>query len=137
MSEYPEPVTGALILNENHEVFLMKSPKWENKWIVPGGHVEIGETMENCVKREVKEETDLDVENIELLYVKTGEPDSFEREVGFIYLNYTCQVENQEVELDNREGTEYVWIKPEEALEELELNDSSREFVEKYLEEKG
>lgn len=133
MPEYPEPVTGALILNENDEIFLMSSPKWEDKWIVPGGHVEIGEEMSECVRREVKEETDLDVTDVEFLAVQEGMPDSFERDTHFIFLNFVCRAENQEVELDQREGTEHVWIEPEEALEELELNESTREFVESYL----
>jgi|APHM01.1.fsa_nt_gi NUDIX domain. len=49
-TEYPEPVTGALILNEDDDVFLMKSPKWDDQWVVPGGHVEKGETIENVSK---------------------------------------------------------------------------------------
>ena len=133
MSEYPEPVTGALILNENDEIFLMKSPKWDDKWIVPGGHVEKGETMEKCVAREVKEETNLDIRDIEFLTVLEGMPESFERDTHFIFLNFVCRAENQQVKLDNREGTEYCWVKPEEAVSKIELNKSSREFVEEYL----
>lgn len=133
MSEYPELVTGALILNENDEIFLMKSPKWENKWIVPGGHVENGETMEECVVREVKEETNLDIRDVEFLTVLEGIPESFERDVHFIFLNFICRAENQTVKLDDREGTEYRWVEPEEAVSEIELNKSSRKFVEEYL----
>lgn len=34
--EYAVSATGALILNEDEEIFLMKSPKWQNQWLVPG-----------------------------------------------------------------------------------------------------
>ena len=43
--KYAVPATGALILNENDKIFLMKSPKWENQWLVPGGKVEKGDSM--------------------------------------------------------------------------------------------
>ncbi len=136
-TEYPEPVTGALILNENDEIFLMKSPKWENQWLVPGGHVEKGEKIGECVKREVKEETGLKVEEIEFVTVLEGMPEKFERDTHFIFLNYSCRAENQEVELDQREAVENVWIDPEKALEsDLDINDSTEDFIEEFLAQK-
>jgi mutator protein MutT len=41
----------------------------ERRWSLPGGKVEIGETLQECVIREVKEETGLDVAVDRLLYV--------------------------------------------------------------------
>jgi nucleoside triphosphatase len=134
VTDYPEPVTGALILNEDDEIFLMKSPKWENQWLVPGGHVEKGETMEECVRREVKEETGLEVEEIEFVTVLEGMPEKFERDTHFIFLNYSCRAENQEVELDQEEAVEHVWIDPKEALNsDLDINDSTVDFIRAFL----
>jgi nucleoside triphosphatase len=134
-TEYPEPVTGALILNEDDEIFLMKSPKWNGQYLVPGGHVEKGENIEDCVKREIKEETGLEVSDIEFVTILEGMPESFERDTHFIFLNYSCRAENQEVELDQREAVEHLWIDPEEALEsDLEVNDSTEDFIEEFLE---
>jgi nucleoside triphosphatase len=136
-TEYPEPVTGALILNEDDEVFLMKSPKWENQWLVPGGHVEKGESIEECLRREVKEEVGLDVDEIQFVTVLEGMPESFERDTHFIFLNYSCRAENQEVELDQEEAVESVWIDPEEALDsDLDINESTVEFIEEFLHQK-
>ena len=134
-TEYPEPVTGALILNEDDEIFLMKSPKWDDQWLVPGGHVEKGEKIGECVKREVKEEVGLEVENVEFVTVLEGMPEKFERDTHFIFLNYSCRAENQEVELDQREAVEHVWIDPEEALgSDLDINTSTRDFIQDFLE---
>lgn len=133
--EYAVPATGALILNENNEIFLMKSPKWQNQWLVPGGKVEKGDSMRETVRKEVKEETGLDVTDIEFLEAKDGgNPDDFERDTHFIFLNFICRAQNQEVELDEREAVDYIWINPEEALEsDLDINDSTRDFIRTWL----
>jgi nucleoside triphosphatase len=43
---YPEPTVGALIFDPAGRLFLMRSHKWAGKYVVPGGHVELGETLE-------------------------------------------------------------------------------------------
>ena len=134
--EYAVPATGALIRNNQDKIFLMKSPKWENQWLVPGGKVEKGDSMKKTVRKEVMEETNLEVEDIELLEVKDGgNPDDFERDTHFIFLNFVCRKSDGEVELDQREAVDYTWIEPEEALEELDLNESTTDFIQTYLEE--
>jgi 8-oxo-dGTP diphosphatase len=44
---------------------LFRSP-FKGQWAVPGGRIEDGETAEECAKREMKEETGLDVEILKL-----------------------------------------------------------------------
>lgn len=90
--------------------------------------------MEQTVSREVEEETGMVLDEVELLNAKDGgNPEDFERDTHFIFLNFICRTEDQEVELDQREATEYVWIEPEKALEELNLNDSTEDFIRNYL----
>lgn len=60
---------GAFILNDKGELLLQlrnKAPEKEY-WSIPGGRVELFETFEEAVKREVKEETGAEVEVIRLL----------------------------------------------------------------------
>ena len=59
--QFPEPTVGALIFNPEGKLLLMRSHKWRDKYVVPGGHIELGEHIEDALKREVKEETGLDV----------------------------------------------------------------------------
>ena len=51
---------GGCIFNEKGEVLLQKRTDC-NKWGFPGGALELGETPQMAAKREVKEETGLDV----------------------------------------------------------------------------
>lgn len=135
--EYAVPATGALILNESDEIFLMKSPKWESQWLVPGGKVEKGDSMKETVRKEVREETSLEVSDIEFLEAKDGgNPDDFERDTHFIFLNFVCRAENQDVKLDEQEAVDFKWIDPEQALErDLDINDSTRDFIRTWLQE--
>lgn len=65
---YKVRATGVLI--ENNSLLLVKQKLTNNKnWSLPGGRVEAGETLEQALVREMKEETGLDVEPIRMLYV--------------------------------------------------------------------
>jgi mutator protein MutT len=60
--------TGILI--EDNKILLVKQDVTEKRhWALPGGRPESGETLEQCLVREMKEETGLDVRVKELLYI--------------------------------------------------------------------
>jgi len=134
--KYPEPTVGALILNEEGKVLLVKSFKWEGYYTVPGGHVEVGETMEEAVKREVREEVGLEVEPIEFLRIQQAIcPKEFYKEGHFIFLDFLCKTKNSNVKLDGKEIQEYIWVEPEKALK-LNLETFTRNLIKKFLEKK-
>jgi 8-oxo-dGTP diphosphatase len=57
-----------MILIENGKILLIKRGRepFKGEWALPGGRIEEDETAEQCLKREMKEETGLDVEPIKL-----------------------------------------------------------------------
>ena len=57
MSKHVEVTVSGVIFNRNKQVLLCKSPKWNDQWVIPGGHVEYGEKLEEALIREMKEET--------------------------------------------------------------------------------
>jgi mutator protein MutT len=60
--------TGILI--EDGKILLVKQELVEQThWSFPGGALEFGETIEQCLVREMKEETGLDIKVKELLYI--------------------------------------------------------------------
>lgn len=55
----------AFIINEGKLLLIKKSenaPVEPNKWEVPGGRIKFGESVEDHIKREVKEEVGIDIE---------------------------------------------------------------------------
>jgi len=131
---FPEATVGALIVDEkNGNVLIVRSSKWQNKYTVPGGHIELGELAEDAIKREVKEETGLDVEVQKLLLVQQAiYPKYYIKHEHFIFMDYVCNAKNTDVKLDGRELQEYVWVTPRDAMD-LDLEDFTRNFVVHFI----
>jgi 8-oxo-dGTP diphosphatase len=66
--EIPKVGIGVLIIRDE-KVLLSKriNSAGEGTWCLPGGRLEFNETFEGCGKREVKEETGLDVDSLEVI----------------------------------------------------------------------
>lgn len=108
---YPEPTVGAVIFNPDGKLLLCKSDKWNNQYVIPGGHIELGEKMEEALRREIREETGLEVYDITLISLKESVfSDTFHEKKNFIFIDFTCKTDSYEVIL-NDEAQEYRWIK--------------------------
>lgn len=130
---YPEATVGALVVNQKGEILLVGSSKWGSKLTVPGGHIELGERAEDAIRREVKEETGLDIEPVELLLVQQAiYPKNYHKHEHFIFMDYLCRAKDSSVKLDGQELQTYTWVKPEEALT-LDMEEYTKNFVLKFL----
>jgi len=59
------PVSIKAIIIDKNKVLCLKNER--NEWDLPGGKIEFNEDIENCLIREIKEETNLSVENLNIL----------------------------------------------------------------------
>lgn len=112
----PISTVGAAIFNSKDEVLLVRTHKWSDMWGIPGGKIKWGETSEDALRRELKEETNLDVTDIRFVMAQDCiHSQEFYRDAHFILLNYTCRsLDGQEVIL-NEEAQEYRWLMLSEA----------------------
>lgn len=135
--KYPEPTVGALILNDRKQLFLAKSHKWKNRWTVPGGHIELGEAAEEALKREIREETGLEIEPLRLLLLQEAiYSEEFYKPKHFIFLDYLCKAKTTDVEVDQDEMQDFVWVAPTKALE-MNIDSFTKRALKKYLGIKG
>ncbi|MFW5976744.1 MAG: NUDIX domain-containing protein [Bacillota bacterium] len=132
--KYPEPVVGAVIFNPENEILLCKSNKFD-KYVIPGGHIEVGEKMEQALRREILEETGLKIYDIELISLKEGVFEKgFSEKKHFIFIDFMCKTDSCEVIL-NEEAETYVWIELED-INEYNLDQFTRKLL-KEIKNKG
>lgn len=138
MSEqkFPEPTVGVFIFNQRGELLLLRSHKWPGAYVVPGGHVELGERLEEAARREVREETGLEIRDLEFINFQEFIYDpAFWKRKHFIFFDFAAKAEDTRVIL-NDEAESYVWVDPLRALS-LPLDGYTRRSVEMYLQRHG
>jgi len=129
---FPEPTVGAFIFNAKGELLLLESHKWPGRYVVPGGHVELGERLEEALAREAKEETGLDIHSIEFINFQQFIYDpAFWKQRHFIFFDFACKTDSLDVQL-NDEAEGYVWVEPRQALT-MELDTYTHRSVEEWL----
>ena len=113
MSEHFVVVT-AIVKFENRFLILKRNPDMEmhpNKWSFPGGKVKPGEDLFTALKREIKEETNLDIEeNKEFISDYSFLRPSKIPTLGFCFL--VTPTSNQ-VKISS-EFTNHTWISPQD-----------------------
>jgi ADP-ribose pyrophosphatase YjhB (NUDIX family) len=128
---HPPIVTvGGLIFDSSGKVLLVRTHKWSNLWGIPGGKIKWGEPAEDALRRELKEETNLEVDDIQFVLVQDCiHSREFYRDAHFVLLNYTCKARPPlEVKL-NDEAREYRWVTWPE-IDQLPLNQPTRILIE-------
>jgi len=122
----PLATVGALIFNGAGEVLMIRTHKWSNLWGIPGGKIKWGEPSVDALHREIKEETGLDVADIEFVLVQDCiHSREFYRDAHFVLLNYICRCAGKPVVKLNDEAREFRWVTTA-AAQKMPLNTPTR-----------
>ncbi|MGB6875641.1 MAG: NUDIX hydrolase [Candidatus Acidiferrales bacterium] len=133
--EYPErPIiaVGGVVIHDSQILLIRRGqPPLEGRWSIPGGILEIGETIAEGIERELKEETGIQVRVLDLIeiYENVLRDKENELQYHFVILDYLCEF----VEGTARPGgdvTEVVWAS-EQQLESLSVTGAAKRVIRK------
>ncbi len=130
-----EAIQQAVVFDKDDKFLLLKysdfyDKKTEGKWTFPAGRLEDNENFEECLKREIKEETNLDVEIICQLIsdiIKTVKGKKI------LTISYLCKPNDKNVKLC-KEHTNYKWVSLKEMKDLKLINPIMIKMAEKALE---
>jgi len=112
MNQHPIPVVRVVLENLEGKLLLLKRTNTEyapRQWCLPGGKVDYNEAVEDACKREVKEETGLEISDLRLLSFQDNLPISSGK-MHCINLYFVARTSG-DVRL-NKESSEFRWILP-------------------------
>ncbi|MCU1306391.1 MAG: hydrolase [Acidobacteriaceae bacterium] len=138
--EYPDrPIVGvgAVILDGRRVVLVRRGTEpLKGEWSLPGGGLELGETLRQGVAREVVEETGLQVEVLDVAGVFDRIlPDSNGRpQFHYVLIDYVCRVQGGELRAAG-DVTDARWVSEDE-LVDYRLADSTERLIRQVLEKK-
>jgi mutator protein MutT len=127
---------GALILNQ-HKHLLLQRRSDDGLWGIPGGSMEIGESTEDAVRREIHEEIGLQIGTLALFDVFSGR-EMFHTypngdQVAVVSVVYITDDVHGAIERDD-EGTELRYI-PMEELPLISLSAPNKPIIQRFLEQ--
>ena len=135
--EYPDrPLVGvgAVIVHEGRAVIVQRGTEpLKGQWSVPGGALEIGETLRQCAIREALEETGLQVEAGEVLEVFDAiylEPDG-RILYHYVLIDFACKLLGGELKAGG-DAVQAKWVTAEE-LAKYEVAETARKVITKAL----
>jgi len=123
--EYPDrPVigVGGVIIDRGRTVLIRRGTEpLLGQWSIPGGTIEIGETLEASVRRELREETGLEVRVLELIelfdriYREPAPASANDKRPRFHYViaDYLCELVSGEPHAGS-DVTDIAWAREEE-----------------------
>jgi 8-oxo-dGTP diphosphatase len=131
--EYPDrPVVGVggVIISEGRALLVRRgSPPLEGQWSIPGGMLESGETLVLGVRRELLEETGIEVKVLELIEVfeRINLDGEGKARYHYVVLDYLCEAIRGEARAGS-DVTDVAWASPAE-LAQYALTETATRVV--------
>lgn len=130
----PRPIlgVGALIIRDDRVLLVQRGKEpLKGYWSLPGGVVEAGEALETAIRREVLEETNLDVEVVKVIEIFERITRDAERraEYHYVLIDYLCTVKSGEARAGS-DAAGIAWLRRGE-LENFSLTEGAAQVIHK------
>jgi len=135
---HPIPGVAGLTIHDDQVLLTVRGkPPRKGMWGIPGGVVEVGETLVKAVQREVLEETQIVVEPLELITVLDSiiRDDLGRIRYHYVLFEYLCRYVSGAV-VPGDDAPNAGWI-PLDELDSVNIMPSTRRFIERTLRERG
>tara|TARA_B110000444_G_C18578995_1_gene473060 strand:+ start:68 stop:508 length:441 start_codon:yes stop_codon:yes gene_type:complete len=120
------PISIKAIIIDDNKVLCLKNER--NEWDFPGGKIEFNEDIENCLIREIKEETNLSVENLNIL-----KPLNLKfNDVSVLVLIYSASISCDSPVIISHEHSEYDFFSKSEIVN-LNLLENYKNLIEDLI----
>jgi 8-oxo-dGTP diphosphatase len=108
-------VGGVVIVKGRALLIKRGGPPLEGEWSIPGGMLELGETLDQGVRRELAEETGIEVHVLDLIEVfeRVFLDDDGKTRYHFVILDYLCEAVSGEARAAS-DVTDVAWAREEE-----------------------
>jgi mutator protein MutT len=136
--EYPErPLVGVggVVIADGRALLIRRAgPPLQGEWSIPGGLLELGESLDQGVRRELAEETGLEVRVLDLIEVfERVFPDNDGRtKYHFVILDYLCEAVSGEARAAS-DVTEVAWAQ-EDDLASYSLTPTATRVIKRAFE---
>ena len=139
--EYPErPVVGVggVVIADGQALLIRRGhPPLEGEWSIPGGKLEVGETLVDAVRRELAEETGIEVRVGDLIEVferifpdGKGQP-----KYHYVIVDYLCEVIGGAARAGS-DVTDVAWVEESE-LQKYSLTPTATRVIQKAFQMAG
>ncbi|GIX00433.1 MAG: hypothetical protein KatS3mg111_3765 [Pirellulaceae bacterium] len=128
----PYTAVGAVLVNDGGEVLFVRRARdpGKGKWGLPGGFVDAYETAEDALRREVTEETGLQIKHLEFLLTHPNRYCYQGVEAPVLDVFFACKVAgDNRITLDESELEHYRWQLPDPAMLANLAFESNRQAV--------
>ncbi len=120
---------GGLLIAESGELLLIRTAKWSDRWGLPGGKIDYGETMLDAYRREMREETGIEVEHADWLCIQDCiESPEFTEPRHFLLINYVSRLPGRPAPRKNYESVQIGWFSPAQVAT-MDLNQPTRAAI--------
>jgi ADP-ribose pyrophosphatase len=129
-TQNPQVAIGAVVIRDGRVLLVKrKNPPSQNLWAIPGGRVKAGEPLIDAVKREILEETGINVKVGQVVHVfdLIESNKSKDKLIHYVIIDYKAEYISGEIKAGD-DALDVRWVSGDE-IDQIPINDTSLKLL--------